>query len=215
MKKCDACKKRAEGLGTYPTEFKKIVLCSDCYEDIFPNGRKYRNETQLQANKERADKKMAERGDHSVIVENVDAWFEEQFQKIKEKKTIEEAMKGAESYLMTTCHELSGYQIVQYHGVVSGESVLGTGFLSSWDASISDMFGEESNAFIDKLSIARKNAMRRAVQAGIQAGGNALIGIDIEYTMFTDNLIGVIVTGTSVTVQKNSEANNAMESGQK
>lgn len=208
MKKCNACKKRAEGLGTYPTELNGIILCSDCYEEIFPKGRRAQNEEQLNKIKTYADRKMIERGDSIETVVAIDGWLEERRQELTDKEKINQAMQGISSYLTSTCPTLSGYQIKQYHGVVSGESVLGTGFMSSWDASVSDMLGAESSAFIDKLSIARKNAMRRAIEAGIKAGGNALVGIDIEYTMFTNNLIGVIVTGTSVSVEKEGKQAN-------
>ena len=30
-KMCSVCGKRAEGLGTYPTQFKDLYMCSDCY----------------------------------------------------------------------------------------------------------------------------------------------------------------------------------------
>ena len=57
-----------------------------------------------------------------------------------------------------------GYRIEAYCGVVCAEVVMGTGFFSEWSASVSDLFGEHSNAFESKLEEARRAAMRRLVE---------------------------------------------------
>lgn len=104
--------------------------------------------------------------------------------------------------MMTSGFNFEGYRIIAYHGVIFGESVLGTGFLSSLDASVSDMLGAESSSFIQKLQEARELAQKRAILQAMKAGGNAIIGVDIDYTMFNNNMIGVIVNATSVTIEK-------------
>lgn len=136
------------------------------------------------------------------VQEQVEVWFQEQKEAFEQKERAKAVLANLDSYMMTTGYTFEGYKITAYHGVISGESVLGTGFLSSWNASISDMLGAESSAFIDKLKEARQLAKQRVAQASAAAGGNAIIGIDIEYTMFTNDMIGVIITGTSVTIEK-------------
>lgn len=43
--------------------------------------------------------------------------------------------------------------------------------------------------------------MKRAISESIFLGGNALIGIDINYAVFMNDLMGIIVSGTSVTIE--------------
>lgn len=204
MKRCDACGKRAEGLGTIPTEFNGIVLCSTCYEGLpaFQHGRGYKSIEGLRKKHILAITEMKEKNYPEAVIEAVEAWFCDKEKEQEAKERVQACMADAKSYLMTTAHRFEGYTIKEYHGVITGESVLGTGFMSSWDASISDMLGEESSAFIDKLKQAREYAKKRLIEESIKAGGNAIIAIDIEYTMFTSNMIGVIITGTSVTIEK-------------
>ena len=40
------------------------------------------------------------------------------------------------------------------------------------------------------------------VEKSIDAGGNALIGVDFDYITFHGNMIGVVANGTSVIVEK-------------
>ena len=206
MKKCDECGKRAEGLGTYATAFHSITLCSDCYEKIEPL-RRIRNKkaTSLKSflqQKAEAIARMEELHYKAETIAEVSAWLNEQEAAIQVKEQRKEFDREVDDFLMTSGYSFEGYRIKAYHGVISGECVLGTGFLSSWDASLSDTFGVESSSFIEKLKEARESAKKRAVLACLEAGGNAMIGVDIDYTMFTSNLIGVIFNATSVTVEK-------------
>ena len=62
--------------------------------------------------------------------------------------------------------------------------------------------GVESYSYTNKLQQARDYAKRRAILKSIAIGGNALIGIDIDYVNFTADKMGVIVNGTSVIIEK-------------
>ncbi len=105
-------------------------------------------------------------------------------------------------YLVTTSSTLEGYVIDEYLGVVSGHVVIGPGFFSSFNATMADWTGSEADIYTDKLDTAQIVAQKRAIQKAIQLGGNALIAIDIEHTTFFRDLMGVVVTGTSVKVHK-------------
>ena len=201
MKKiCDACGKKAEGLGTCATSFKDIILCSNRYEGLkaFEGGRKFPDKETAENRHSKVIAEMREKEYPEKVIQAVDQWFTEKETALDAKSFMEEA----DSFLMTTCPSIEGYNILSYHGVVSGESVLGTGFASSMNASVSDILGAESDAFISKLHEARSYAKKRLVGNCVKTGGNALIGVDIEYTMFGSNMIGVIMNGTSVTVKK-------------
>lgn len=127
-----------------------------------------------------------------------------------EKKQKQDAIKKREDNvrnitthkLVTTGYNFEGYDIIEYRGLVSGEVVLGTGFLSEFSASFSDLFGSESNKFSDKIMTAKEAAKNKMIDNVIMAGGNAVIGVDFDYIMFANNMIGVSVNGTAVVVKR-------------
>lgn len=105
--------------------------------------------------------------------------------------------------LMTTVgYSFEGYRIVEYLDIVTGETVLGTGFLAELSASLADTFGETSGTMSSKLARAKELAFKAAKVNCIEKGGNAIIGIDFDYITFANNMIGVIANGTAVRIEK-------------
>lgn len=127
---------------------------------------------------------------------------EQKEQLIKNRLAIE---KLASTQMLTTGYDFHGYTITKYLGIVSGEVVLGTGFLSEFSASFSDLLGEQSKAFAGKLESAKNAALMRLIQHSAEKGGNAIIGVGFDYITFTSNMIGVVANGTSVTIEKKEE----------
>lgn len=113
-----------------------------------------------------------------------------------------------DNHLMTTGYNFDGYVIRQYLRVISGEVVMGTGFLSELNASFSDFFGVESDRFAGKLSEAKQAAIRKLIGQSLAHGGNAIIGVDFDYINFSSNMIGVVANGTCVVVEKLSDPEN-------
>lgn len=103
---------------------------------------------------------------------------------------------------ITSGYNFEGYDIVSYLGHESVQVVLGTGIFSSFDASISDFLGTRSNAYEDKLNMAEKAGKEKLLEKAKSNGGNAIIGLDIDYTTFTNDIIGVIVGGTIVKIER-------------
>ena len=104
--------------------------------------------------------------------------------------------------LITSGYNFEGYDIVNYLGYESVQVVLGTGIFSSFDASISDLLGTRSSAYEDKLNLAEKAGKEKLMEKAGHNGGNAIIGLDIDYTTFTNDVIAVIVGGTIVKVER-------------
>lgn len=102
----------------------------------------------------------------------------------------------------TNGHNFEGYKITEYIKIVTGETVLGTGFGSELAASFADFFGTKSEAFKEKLAFAREDAMEEVLSQVVKLGGNAIIGVDYNYHQFNANLIGVIISGTAVIIEK-------------
>lgn len=103
---------------------------------------------------------------------------------------------------ITSGYSYEGYMIKDYLGFLSGETALGTGFFSEYAASFSDFFGIQNESFSKKLVQAKSASIEKLQRAVIAVGGNAVIGVDIDYHAFTGNMIGVIASGTAVCIEE-------------
>lgn len=138
----------------------------------------------------------------------------QELEKQKEEEIKKDFFQKYQDHLITTGYNFEGYTIKKYLDVVSGECVLGTGIFSTVSSDFSDFFGTQSISYKNKLVEARKIAKQQAVFNSLKLGGNAIIGVDIDYINFTGDKIGVIFTGTSVTIEptnKNDNNNNSKE----
>lgn len=151
----------------------------------------------------RVDRLEADSDKIKAWEENVKRKEENELERIKQKQE-EYAIASSQiaNYMITTGYNFDGYKIIHYDGVISGQTVLGTGFLSEFTASFADFFGEQSNAFANKLELAKNAATEKLIKKSIVKGSNGLIGIDFDYITFSNNMIGVIANGTSVTIEK-------------
>ena len=106
--------------------------------------------------------------------------------------------------IITTGVSVEGYEIIKYLGIISGECALGTGFLSSLGAGVADFLGRNSTKYSNKLIEAKDHALRQLENNASRLGANAIIGVDLDYTTFTSDIMGVIATGTAVMIQENN-----------
>ncbi len=104
--------------------------------------------------------------------------------------------------LITSGYDFEGYKIVEYLDICSGECALGTGFLSSFGAGIADLLGTNSSMYEAKLNEARRHALNNLMSAASALGANAIIAVDIDYTVFSADIIGVTANGTAVKVEE-------------
>lgn len=107
-----------------------------------------------------------------------------------------------EELMVTSGFNFEGYKITKYIGFYSGECALGTGFLSSLDAGLADFFGSNSSIYEEKLSKAKAAAISELKKLSADHGANAIIGIDVDYTTFSADIMGVIANGTAVRIEK-------------
>ena len=118
-------------------------------------------------------------------------------QTIRDKKTAIDAIK------MTSGFTFDRHTISEYFGFISEETVVGMGFLKGIAASITDLTGSESESLRKKLLSAKQTVMARLRENAFHLGANAIIGLDLDYTMFGGSLLGVIVSGTAVKISPN------------
>lgn len=115
----------------------------------------------------------------------------------------EKATKLINDMLITTGYDFQGYKITQYFDYVAAETVIGLGAFKSILAGVSNFMGTVSPELSSKIENARKLAINTLKQkAAGQYGANAIIGIDIDFTMFGDSMIAVIANGTAVYIEK-------------
>lgn len=104
--------------------------------------------------------------------------------------------------LITTTPNVEGRRIVAYHGIVSGEAILGANVFRDFFASIRDFVGGRSGAYERVLGDARRAAIDEMAGEAQRLGGNAVIGVDLDYGALgsSDSMLMVTATGTAVTI---------------
>jgi uncharacterized protein YbjQ (UPF0145 family) len=103
--------------------------------------------------------------------------------------------------LQTTTPHIEGSKITRYHGVVTGEAILGANIFKDFFAGIRDIVGGRSAAYERELQKAREIAFEEMSQKARDSGANAIVGIDIDYETVgaQGGMLMVSVSGTAVT----------------
>ena len=105
--------------------------------------------------------------------------------------------------LVTTTSSLQGIKIDRYHGVVSGEAIMGANIFKDLFAGIRDIVGGRSAAYEEELRRAKDTAMDEMIAEAQRLGANAVIGVDLDYETVGQNgsMLMVTAAGTAVTVE--------------
>ena len=105
--------------------------------------------------------------------------------------------------IQSTTPSIEGRSISHYHGVVTGEAILGANIFKDFFAGIRDIVGGRSAAYERELQKAREIAFEELTQKAREFGGNAVVGIDIDYETVgpKGGMLMVSVSGTAVTVR--------------
>lgn len=104
--------------------------------------------------------------------------------------------------ILTTTDRIEGRQITEYCGLVFGEVVAGINFMSDFSANITDFIGGRSDIYQSELISARSQALNEMIMRAQDMGGNAIVGIKVDYEMLGSNnsMMMVNVTGTAVKI---------------
>lgn len=105
--------------------------------------------------------------------------------------------------IQSTTPTIEGKSISRYHGVVTGEAILGANIFKDIFAGIRDIVGGRSAAYEAELKKAREIAFEELTQQARDLGANAVIGIDIDYETVgaQGGMLMVSVSGTAVSVR--------------
>ncbi len=101
---------------------------------------------------------------------------------------------------MTTTALVEGKQVTKYHGVVTGEAIIGANAIRDLFAGLRDFFGGRSSSYEEVLRKAKDTALQEMAQEAERMGANAVIGIDLDYETVGTNgsMLMVTCSGTAV-----------------
>ena len=105
--------------------------------------------------------------------------------------------------IMTTTNSIEGRTIREYCGVVTGEAIVGANIFRDFFAGIRDIVGGRSAAYEKELQKAREIALEEMADAARRKGGDAVVGIDLDYEVVGQggSMLMVTASGTAVRVR--------------
>jgi uncharacterized protein YbjQ (UPF0145 family) len=104
--------------------------------------------------------------------------------------------------ISTTTTLLEGRPVQRYVGIVTGEVIVGANIFRDLFAGIRDIVGGRSGSYENVLADARRQALAEMENEAAKLGGNAVIGVDIDYEVIGANgsMLMVSCSGTAVVV---------------
>lgn len=101
----------------------------------------------------------------------------------------------------TATLSLKNAEIVEYCGIVSGETVIGANIVRDFFAGIRDIVGGRSGAYEEVLREAKDTAIREMQEYAVQLGANGVIGVDLDYETIGQSMLMVTASGTAVKIE--------------
>ncbi len=107
--------------------------------------------------------------------------------------------------LILTSPTIEGKKINEYHGLVTGDALLGANLYKDLFSGVRDVVGGRTSKYEEELTTARNLALKSMEEKAKEKGANAIIGTRVAYhnlggTM--GNTIMVTVVGTAVSFQE-------------
>ena len=104
--------------------------------------------------------------------------------------------------IVTTTPTIQGRNISDYRGIVTGEAIIGANIFKDFFAGIRDIVGGRSAAYEAELRNARELALAEMAEAAEQKGGNAVVGVDLDYEVVGQggSMLMVTASGTAVSI---------------
>ena len=103
--------------------------------------------------------------------------------------------------LLTTTPVIEGKRIINYCGIVTGETIIGANVFRDLFASIRDIVGGRSKAYEEVLQQAKDIALKEMGEQAARLGANAVIGVDLDYETINGSMLMVTASGTAVSCQ--------------
>jgi len=103
--------------------------------------------------------------------------------------------------IVTTTPTIEEHLIEEYLGIVVGEAILGAHIGRDILASVTDIVGGRSAAYEEEVRKARAIALNEMTSEAKGKGGNAVVGVDIDYEVIRQGMLMVSASGTAVRVR--------------
>ncbi len=105
--------------------------------------------------------------------------------------------------ILSTTPTLEGRPIKDYRGLVNGEAIMGANLFVDLFANIRDIVGGRSGAYENELKKAREAAMDDMIAEAVEAGANAIVGVDLDYEVVGKggSMLMVSANGTAVVLE--------------
>ncbi len=102
--------------------------------------------------------------------------------------------------LIVTVPTIEGRAIADYLGLVTGEAILGANVFRDVFAGIRDIAGGRSAAYERELERARTIALDEMAERAAELGGDAVVGVDLDYETVgsSASMLMVSASGTAV-----------------
>ena len=103
--------------------------------------------------------------------------------------------------LLSTTAVIDGKRITTYHGLVTGEAILGANIFRDLFAGIRDIVGGRSAGYERELRRAKDIALQEMKEQAQAMGANGVVGIDLDYETVGQggSMLMVSASGTAVT----------------
>ena len=105
--------------------------------------------------------------------------------------------------IISTTPTIEGHRIVEYKGIVTGETIIGANIVKDFFAGIRDIVGGRSNSYEEVLLEGKETSLREMQERAAQMGANAIVGVDLDYETIGGNgsMLMVAASGTAVVIE--------------
>jgi len=104
--------------------------------------------------------------------------------------------------LVLTTPNIEGKKINRYLGLVGGEAILGANVFKDMFATIRDIVGGRVAAYEKELRKAKDIAIEEMKEQAKILGGNAVLGVDLDYETVGNSMLMVSASGTAVVYEE-------------
>ena len=104
--------------------------------------------------------------------------------------------------IITTTPTIEGHPIIEYKGIVTGETIIGATAFKVFLAGIRDIIGGRSGSYEKVLREAKDTSIQEMIQRAEELGANAIVGIDLDYETVGQggSMLMVTCSGTAVRI---------------
>lgn len=104
--------------------------------------------------------------------------------------------------IVSTTPQIEGQRILEYKGIVTGETIIGANAFKDFFAGIRDIVGGRSGSYEKVLRRAKDTSLEEMMDRAQALGANAIVGVDLDYETIgaSNSMLMVSASGTAVVI---------------